>query len=201
MAVPGTARGPASFLWPSRCLDEWRRLFLLRRLFHLSELGVRLRYQQNQDELHVRSYCNPRRGIPKSRPVAERWFSQLPPNPEANCPEAADSRPPDIPPALNVRFQVAGDGAARGAGLGLGPGKASPIVGRGWMAKRIVRRDPGKTVAVSVSVAQSACTARVRCGELSGQIVTRSSVSVTSMSAAAWKSSCNNVRPSSSLRA
>ena len=79
-----------------------------------------------------------------------------------------DSRSPDIPPARNVRFQVAGDGAARGAGLGRGPGKACPICGRGGTLKRIVSRDPGKTVAVSVSVSHSACTARVRCGELSG---------------------------------
>ena len=75
------------------------------------------------------------------------------------------------------------------------------MCGDGWMAKRIVRRDPGKPIAVSLSVSHRACTASVRCGELSGQMVTRSSVPVTSMSAAAWKISCNSVRPSSSLRA
>ena len=41
---------------------------------------------------------------------------------------------------------MAEDGAGRGAGLGRSVGKASPIGGRGRRVKRIVRRDPGKTV-------------------------------------------------------
>jgi len=105
---------------------------------------------------------------PLDRQELQRENKQLREENERLRQKVTESRSPDIPPARNVRFQVAGDGAARGAGLGRGPGKACPICGRGGTLKRIVSRDPGKTVAVSVSVSHSACTARVRCGELSG---------------------------------
>jgi len=55
-----------------------------------------------------------------------------------------------------------------------GPGKANPMCGDAWMSKDMTRLEPGKSVALSVSVLQSSFTASVRCGALRGWIVTRS---------------------------
>src|SRR5215470_13391178 len=76
------------------------------------------------------------------------------------------------------------------------PGKASPIRRGGRIAKRIRRREPGKTVAVWSSISQSAWAACVRCGELSGAKVILSSLSETRMSPVVANSSCSRVRPS-----
>ena len=54
--------------------------------------------------------------------------------------------------------------------LGRSAGKPGPVCGRGWMAKRILRGDPGETVAVSVNVSHSACTASVRCADVTVDI-------------------------------
>ena len=79
----------------------------------------------------------------------------------ATCRKHLDSRPRDIPYRARCPVSGAEDGAGRVAGLGRGVGKASLIGLRGRTAKRIVRRDPGKTVSVPVGVSQGACTACV----------------------------------------
>src|SRR5262252_5730279 len=69
------------------------------------------------------------------------------------------------------------------------PGKASPIRRGGRIAKRIRKREPGKSVAVWSRITQGAWAACVRCGELSGAKVILSSLSETRMSPAVANSS------------
>ena len=59
---------------------------------------------------------------------------------------------------------------------------------------------PGKQMGARFSSVQTAAIARVRCAELNGASVTRSSVSVTARSAADASADWMSVRPSSAAR-